>query len=138
MKIVLDTNVLVSGIFWSDSPSKIVALWAENKITILITKKILNEYFRVLNEIDKNGEIAKKWCSMMIENCPVIEDKNYIQICRDPDNNKFLDCALIGKDVSFKSDFFSVGYFFSGLIIWNIVALLGFCLFALLFNKIKK
>ncbi len=97
MKIVLDTNVFVSGIFWSGPPHKIVTLWAENKITILITKKILNEYFRVLNEIDKNGEIAKKWCALMVENCPVLEDKNYIQICRDLDDNKFLDCALIGK-----------------------------------------
>lgn len=97
MKIVLDTNVFVSGIFWSGPPHKIVTLWAENKITIMITKKILNEYFRILNEIDKNGEIAKKWCTLVIENCPILEDKNYIKICRDPDDNKFLDCALTGK-----------------------------------------
>lgn len=41
-------------------------------------------------------------------------------------------------DVSFKSDFFSLGYFISGLIIWNIVAAAGVWLFAVLFNKIKQ
>lgn len=40
-------------------------------------------------------------------------------------------------DVSFKSDFFSFGYFISGLIIWNIVAVAGVWLFAALFNKIE-
>ncbi|MDO8668988.1 MAG: DUF5676 family membrane protein [Candidatus Buchananbacteria bacterium] len=40
-------------------------------------------------------------------------------------------------DVVFKSDFFSLGYFVSGLIIWNILVMLGVWLFAALFNKIK-
>lgn len=40
-------------------------------------------------------------------------------------------------DVSFASNFFSIGYFISGLIVWNIVAIAGAWLFALLFNKIK-
>ncbi len=40
-------------------------------------------------------------------------------------------------DVSFKSDFFGFGYFISGLVIWNIVAITGAWLFAFIFNKIK-
>lgn len=40
-------------------------------------------------------------------------------------------------DVSFKSDFFSFGYFISGLIVWNIVAIASVWLFAFLFNRIK-
>lgn len=40
-------------------------------------------------------------------------------------------------DVSFKSDFFSFGYFISGLAIWNIVAVICAWLFAVMFNKIK-
>ena len=41
-------------------------------------------------------------------------------------------------DVTFNSSFFSIGYFISGLIIWNIVAIFGTWLFAWLFNKIKQ
>lgn len=40
--------------------------------------------------------------------------------------------------VSFASNFFGFGYFISGLIIWNTVAILGVWLFATLFNKIKQ
>lgn len=40
-------------------------------------------------------------------------------------------------DVSFKSDFFSFGYFISGLAIWNVTAIICAWLFAVIFNKIK-
>jgi len=40
-------------------------------------------------------------------------------------------------DVSLVSDFFGIGYFISGLIIWNIVAIVNVWFFALLFNRIK-
>lgn len=41
-------------------------------------------------------------------------------------------------EVPFTSDFFSIGYFIAGLIIWNAVAIASVWLFAFLFNKIKK
>lgn len=40
-------------------------------------------------------------------------------------------------DVAITSSYFGIGYFISGLIIWNIVALFGAWLFAWLFNVIK-
>ncbi|OGI16662.1 MAG: hypothetical protein A2Z52_01745 [Candidatus Moranbacteria bacterium RBG_19FT_COMBO_42_6] len=41
-------------------------------------------------------------------------------------------------DVTLRSNYFGFEYFISGLIIWNIVALLSAGLFAYLFNAIKK
>jgi hypothetical protein len=41
-------------------------------------------------------------------------------------------------EVSLSSNYLSTGYFISGLIIWNIMALLGVLVFTFLFNKIKK
>ena len=76
MKVVLDTNVFISGIFWSGPPHKVLSLWVKNRITILITKKILEEYLRVLGEIDKNGKIAKKWGAFILENASILEDSN--------------------------------------------------------------
>ena len=31
IKFVLDTNVFISGIFWSGAPAKILDSWQENK-----------------------------------------------------------------------------------------------------------
>lgn len=49
----------------------------------------------------------------------------------------FMKYSLHSK-VDFASDYFGIGYFISGLIIWNIVAIFSVWLFAVLFNKIKQ
>ncbi len=46
-KIVLDTNVLMSGIFWSGPPAKILDAWQERKIDIILSPEILDEYIRI-------------------------------------------------------------------------------------------
>ncbi|MEK7547868.1 MAG: putative toxin-antitoxin system toxin component, PIN family [Patescibacteria group bacterium] len=96
MKIVLDTNVFISGIFWNGYPHQILMLWVSNKINILVTKKILSEYFRILNKIDCSKDITKKWGAFIIENSLLLEDKELVQFCRDPEDNKFLNCAITG------------------------------------------
>lgn len=41
MKIVLDTNVFISGIFFSGPPAQILKAWKEQKIQIVLSKEIL-------------------------------------------------------------------------------------------------
>lgn len=53
VRIVLDTNVLISGIFWSGTPSKILDLWVNDKFQLLTTQPILEEYNNTLNRISK-------------------------------------------------------------------------------------
>ena len=53
-----------------------------------------------------------------------------------PIRNLFMKYSL-HSDVAFRSDFFGLGYFVTGLIIWNIVTIAGVWLFVALFNKIK-
>ena len=43
MKIVLDTNVFISGVFWKGNPHKILNLWINNKLEIVITEKKLDK-----------------------------------------------------------------------------------------------
>ena len=54
-----------------------------------------------------------------------------------PIRDLFMQYSLHMK-TTFSSDYFGVGYFISGLIIWNIVALLAVALFAYLFNTMRK
>lgn len=97
MKIVLDTNVFISGIFWKGSPSKILNLWANNKIEVVVTKKIVSEYLRVIKKIDQSEELSSKWKAFIQKNSIMLIDKSSIKICRDPDDDKFLNAALTGK-----------------------------------------
>jgi uncharacterized protein len=51
VKIVLDTNVFVSGIFFTESPYQILDAWRKHKVRLLASPKIIKKYERVSQEI---------------------------------------------------------------------------------------
>ena len=53
MRVVLDTNVLMSGIFFSGPPAMILAAWSEGRLDLLATVEILAEYRRVAKRLAK-------------------------------------------------------------------------------------
>ena len=57
MRIALDTNVLVSGIFWGGAPLKILDLWISGSLDIVITPEIFDEYARVINDLSQKISI---------------------------------------------------------------------------------
>ena len=100
MNIVLDTNVFISGIFFSGPPAQILRAWRESKIQILLSKAILHEYQRV------GEELAVKYSAIDIEPIiglltlygEVVETKNIsVSVCAEPGDNKFIECALAGN-----------------------------------------
>lgn len=47
MKVVVDTNVFISGVFFTGPPSRILKAWRDQRIEIVISPEILEEYRRV-------------------------------------------------------------------------------------------
>ena len=47
MKVMLDTNVLVYGIFFSGPAAEILRAWSESKFKLVLSPEILDEYTRV-------------------------------------------------------------------------------------------
>ena len=45
MKVVLDTNVFISGVFFSGPPHQILTAWRDGKIQLAISQEILKEYW---------------------------------------------------------------------------------------------
>jgi putative PIN family toxin of toxin-antitoxin system len=48
MDVVIDTNVVVSGLLFKGVPDRIVSLWQQSVITPYVTQDIIDEYIRVL------------------------------------------------------------------------------------------
>lgn len=100
MRVILDTNMVISGIFFAGPPYQILKAWREGKIHLLISEEILAEYRRV-------GEtLALQFPSidllpildMLRANAEVISVKCLPEtVCDDPDDDKFLACALAGE-----------------------------------------
>lgn len=100
MRVVLDTNIVVSALFFKGIPDYILELWYQKKFDLLISPDILNEYTRVI------GELNRKYPSVQIEplldlitlNAHVVEPgKRPIPSCDDPDDEIFLATAIAGR-----------------------------------------
>jgi predicted nucleic acid-binding protein len=53
MKIVLDTNVFVSAIFFSGPPYRIIRAWREGMVRVAYSPAIILEYRRVLADLSQ-------------------------------------------------------------------------------------
>ena len=104
MKAVLDTNVVVSGTFWTGSSFNILELVDRDKLTIVVTLPILKEYDKIINskEILEKTTIYQqariKSIYKILSKAVIVEPKEKIDIINnDPDDNKFLEAAVAGN-----------------------------------------
>ncbi len=100
MKIVLDTNVLASGIFWGGTPLRILDLWSKQKIEVLASDAILDEYLRTIRQIALKAnrpDLHRSWALVLPARVKLVSIKKSFQLCRDPNDDMFIDCAIAGK-----------------------------------------
>lgn len=99
MKIVVDTNVLVSGVFFHGYPRMIVESIVEKKFEACASIEIITEYSEIIHEMikRKQGKLSESILNPFIENLSLVLPSSKVDVCRDPDDNKFIECALDGK-----------------------------------------
>ena len=95
-RIVLDTNCLIQSISPRSPYRRIWDSFFDGTNLLCVTTSILNEYEEILNLLT-NEETAKYIIDAIVSNpytifITVYFDFNLIQ--EDPDDNKFVDCAI--------------------------------------------
>ena len=101
MRVVLDTNAVISALLFSGVSSKLVSLWQDGLITPLLSREILDEELRVLSY--RKFELTEKEIKELIQEeilpyAEVVKPKRRLRVIqRDPADNKFLECAVAGK-----------------------------------------
>lgn len=100
MKIVVDTNVMISGIFFGGFSQKVLRAIVANEITACATTEIIDEYEEIVERMlqKKQGHLNATILTPVLQNLELIETKSIVDICRDPDDNKFLGCAKDAKE----------------------------------------
>jgi putative PIN family toxin of toxin-antitoxin system len=99
VRIVLDTNVFVSGVFFSGPPHKILKAWRDNKVKIVASAEIIEEYRRVGEELANrfSGVDLEPFLVLLaVEAEVVIAPALPEPVCEDTDDDKFFACALAG------------------------------------------
>ena len=97
MIATIDTNVLVSGVFFGGLPGKILTAAREGVFTLAMTPLLLNELREVFAR--KKFGLTPDMVQLLMEG---IEDsativypvKHFQVVARDPDDDAVVDCAV--------------------------------------------
>ena len=101
MKVVLDTNVFVSGIFWEGNfCSQIIDDWKKGIFKLVSSMEIIEELVETLKsfKIQMSEEMIKEWKNLIIENSVIVKPLIKIDVVNgDPEDNKFIEAAVSSK-----------------------------------------
>ena len=117
MKVVLETNVCISGVFFSGPLYQILKAWRDGKIQILVSPAILEEYHRVMLQLSARfPEIdSRSLVDFLAVHSEIVVPPPLPPVIQaDPSDDKFLECTLAGEArciVSGDRDFLSLAKF---------------------------
>ena len=103
MRVVLDTNAVVSALLFSGISSELVSLWQKDLITLLLSRAILDEYLRVFSypkfELTEE-EIKELIQEEILPYAEVVKPKRRLRVVqRDPSDDKSSNARLQEKRV---------------------------------------
>ena len=99
--IVIDTNVVISALLFGGTPGKLIELWKKGLIRPLLSAEIMTEYLRVLAY--PKFKLSEEEINYIIhqEILPFFKVVKSIPgpsiIKKDPDDDKFIQCAQAGN-----------------------------------------
>ena len=101
MRILIDTNILISGLYFHGLPKKLLREIDLEKFNICVNEEIISEYTdKIDNKFSKSKYILDKDLREKIfssfKNFNKVSD---LKICRDPDDDKFINCAIDAKAI---------------------------------------
>lgn len=102
MRVVFDSNVLVSALLLSPSIPATALLKAKStSSTILVSTEVFRELIQVLMRPKFDRYVSKEIRESFLDEfktlCINVDIHERVKLCRDPKDNKYLELALSGK-----------------------------------------
>lgn len=101
MRVVIDTNVLISATFWPGKPKQLLNQVRRGKIDFLTSEILLVELKEVLTRDDKpfklSEEEAQHALAAVMDIAEIVEPHSVITRCKDEADNRVLECAVVGQ-----------------------------------------
>lgn len=96
IRTVVGTNVLVSSFLAGGKPRAVMDEWRFGRLTICLSREIVDEYAAVLLRLNVPetdvGEMLGLFATGF--NCLFAGRTPALNVCRDPDDDKFISCAV--------------------------------------------
>ncbi len=97
MRVVLDINVLVSGISFAGVPGQLLEAWAEDKFELVLSPAIFDEYLQTCARLAASRpgiEYDAVLATIVGHGTLVADIESEETLTADPDDDKFMLCAL--------------------------------------------
>lgn len=105
LRVVVDTNVLVSGIVFRGNPHQILQAVIDRRIQAISSKTLLAELTEILSKkMDYSPDKIRQITDQLEDLIEIVQPEKIIEVCRDTDDNRVLEAAAAGK-----SDFIVTG-----------------------------
>lgn len=103
-KVVLDTNTIISGIFWDGNEARVIEEAENKKVQLFISTKLLQELEGVLKrekftrKLEGKESTVEQAVAKIALIAILIEPAKKINIIKDdPDDNLVLECAVTAR-----------------------------------------
>ena len=100
MRVVLDTNIFLSGLVFPEGfPAKVLRLARIRKIRVYCSKFILDELKKnLIVKFDYEAAMAEKLIEEMFKFIRIVRPQEKVKIIKEKDDdNRILECALAAK-----------------------------------------
>lgn len=97
MKVVFDTNVVVSACFWRGAPFECLALWGRQSLTAAISPVLLAEYEETFERLllDYGHRLHVDWVDLLRTSADMVFPlERATGATPDPFDEMVLECAL--------------------------------------------
>lgn len=93
MRLDLDTNLLISGIFFGGLPGRILEAWRDGLVELVVSPEIFPEYEQVCERLaQKHSALPyRRFLSLILSETTMVRDVSGGEaITSDPDDDKFM------------------------------------------------
>ena len=92
MRIVVDTNVIASAVYFGGKPYDLLKLIMDKKVSAIASKEIVDEYEEILARLQHKFPKLSKSIPFqeIVGKLTVIKVSSDIRICRDSEDDKFI------------------------------------------------
>lgn len=100
LKVVADTNVLVSGLLKGRTTRPLLNALINDKFLLVTSQTLLEELAFTLSKprlaVFIPESDSASFISLLRERATIVLPRSKLDVCRDPDDNAVLECAVTG------------------------------------------
>lgn len=99
MRVVVDTNVMVSS-FFGGPPRAVIDRWRRGEITLCVSRRLIDEYVEVLNRLALQKDLLRELLELWASGYHLVyaASTRPLRIVQDdPDDNMLFECAVALK-----------------------------------------